>query len=283
MSDDLMRALVQGPDSRPGAGEKGSDALAQLLQGLLGGASMQEGMSQAAGGTSQEQEYGAQSAAPGLGGLLEAIMGGGLGGAESQPAPGGGGGLADILGAIVGGGLGGAESQSASGGGGGLADILGAIMGGGAMGGASGAQTNPIVDSIAAGLADKLGLPPQIARIVVVFVMNKLLKRRAEAGASSQPPAPGQAQPMMPQTGEMDLDSLLDKINKGQTLRMTDLSSTDMADELVQQTGLSSRDASASLAYVFNELGSQYGASAQPAAPSAPEPEGLANLLDTWR
>jgi hypothetical protein len=56
-----------------------------------------------------------------------------------------------------------------------------------------------------------------------------------------------------------------------------------MVSELAQHTGLNSRDASASLAYVLNEMGGKYGSSAQPAAPSAPKPSGLDSLLDTWR
>jgi hypothetical protein len=116
---------------------------------------------------------------------------------------------------------GGGQSQAGAGGLGGLESLLG--------GGQAGASSplSPIVQS----LAQKFGLPPAVAQIVVTFVLGKLM--------SGQQQGKG-----------MDLGALLGGgVDRGQ------MESSGLAQELSQQTGLDIETSSKSLTAVFDMLG----------------------------
>ncbi|HSJ57341.1 MAG TPA: hypothetical protein VLC95_09180 [Anaerolineae bacterium] len=248
--EDLLGALMQGAE-QPDSEDEGADVdpLAQLLQGFLSGQAPQDADAQAApaspdvpdlaslmqgfgstGATGQiprehlsRPEPGATQDAPDLGGLLQTVLGG-AGGAG--PAP--------------------------SGGAGGLGDILGAILGSGSSAMSSNSLLAPIVDK----LAEKLGLPPQVAQAVVAFVLGKLLQSRAQsevatrqASATSRAARPGAAA----------LDDVVTRMNSGKSVPRTAVRRSGMARELARHTGLDRATAEAGVQEVLNALGSQIG------------------------
>jgi hypothetical protein len=157
--------------------------------------------------------------------------------------------LADLLGGLLGGGTspGAADLAEVLGGGspsqeGGMADISGAVLGGGGAGMDSNAFLAPIVD----GISRKLGLPPDVAQMVVAFVIGKLLSGQSGPGAATQPEG-------------LDLGNLLNRMGSGQGLAAADLQSTGMHEELAQQTGLDADTATRSLQEVFQMLAGQLG------------------------
>ena len=118
----------------------------------------------------------------GMNDLLGALLGGSQGGADDQDdnpmndmvgdllgsvlSGGGGqaGGAAGLLGGLLGGG-----SQ------GGLGGLLGGLLGGGSKSGTqAGGELNPLMAPLANMLADKLGLSPQMAQMVMGFVLGKM-------------------------------------------------------------------------------------------------------------
>jgi hypothetical protein len=288
--EELIQAMMGGQAAprRPASQAAAGDPLTDILNSILGG---QAGAAM----PSQPGEPAPQVGGAGdLSGLLEGILGGAAGsgtpGQRSRSAPqiGGAGDLGGLLEAILGGGagMGMPGAQPAAGvPSGGLMDILGAILGGGGGGGLDSALT-PLI----AGLADKLGLPPQIAQMVVAFVLGKLMT--GQRGAAVPAPAPSRrsgsasrrrAQPAQPaQPAGLDLDSLLERMNSSQGVDPAYLQSTGMVQELAQQTGLDQQTATQSLQEVFGMLGSRSQAQAmQP--PAQPRQEGgLDNLLEKW-
>lgn len=242
--EDLFKELIQGSGQQAPEESAAGDPLSGILQGLLGGGSLEGAGMPSAPSSGLEGGGGLD-----LGGLLQAIMGGG----------GLGSGMGEAQGISSGAGLGG----------GGLGGILGAVLGGGG----SSSTADPFASAIAGLLSKKLGLPPQIAQAVVVFVLGKLLKGRTQAGAST--PAGSGAQ-------GLSLDGLLGRMNSGATVRKTDIRATGMAQELAAFTGLDRRTAEASLQEVLNALGGQVGSAASARAPRRPRQSGLDGMLDDW-
>ncbi len=119
--------------------------------------------------------------------------------------------MADLIGGLLGG----------EGAGGGLADILGSVLGGGAS------EQN----AIASGLADKLGVPPEVVQTVVQFVVSRLLSGGQGASAGGQ--------------RGFDLDSLLDEDY---------LKNSGVVDDLAGETGLDQETAVKSLQQVLSML-----------------------------
>ncbi len=213
-------------DSAPTGGPESRD-LGDLLGALMGG-----------GGPAGSQQPGD------LSGLLGALMGGGAPTGGSAPAgsqqPGD---LSGLLGALMGGGA--APSTQS---GGGMGDLLGALMGGSQ---ASSSAQSPLT-SIVVGLAEKLGLPPQIAELVVGFVLNKLLSgSRGAAQVASRSGVEGAFDP--------DMEQILTRVSSGQEVGADLLASTGMTAELAQQTGLDPEKAEASLQEVLSMLGGAAG------------------------
>jgi hypothetical protein len=158
--------------------------------------------------------------------------------------------LTDLLGGLLGGGTsssGAADLAQVLGGGnppqgGGMADISGAMLGGGGAGMNSNALLAPIVDAI----SNKLGLPPDVAQMIVSFVVGKLLSGQPGPGAATQP-------------GGLDLGNLLNQLASGQGIDTSYLQSTGMHEELAQQTGLDTDTATRGLQEVFQALSGQVG------------------------
>ena len=241
MSEDLLKAILGTAQQQPAGSDQAaaSDPLAGMLGALLGGAA-EPGGAPAQGGAD-------------LGGLLQAMLGGA--GAQT-PQAGTAGSPIDLLGALMGGAA--AQAPQTEGTGSPL-DALGASAGGGQLGGL-GALVSPILE----GLCKNLGLPPQIAQIVVNFVLGTLLTGMVGGGASAGLlPAQG-ASRRRAQPQQLDVGALLGKMASGQTISTNYLRSTGMVQELSRQSGLDKRTATLSLQQALGALGGM--ASAQPSS-----------------
>jgi hypothetical protein len=107
------------------------------------------------------------------------------------------------------------------------------------------------------GLADKLGLPPQIVQAVVAFVMGKLLGNRLQPGAAQLGASgPSRAKRRRGAT----LEDVRQKMNRRQRVTKKEIRSSGLAKELSSYTGLDRATAEASLQQVLNQLGGQLGA-----------------------
>lgn len=260
--EDLLRALMQGgrQQSRPGDAGHDNDPLAQLLQGLTGGQTNQEPAGQA-------ESAPAQGSAD-LGGLLQDILGntGSLpSGTDHIPEGHGlqaeagpvqdsadlGGLLQGILGGT--GGLSSGTGQASTGSASGLSDVLGAIMGGGS----SALQSSSFLAPIVTGLAEKLGLPPQIAQAVVAFVLGKLVGSRLQPEMETGPDSvrSGAVLAQAP-----SLEDVVQRMNSGKKVTKAQIRSAGLAKELSAHTGLNRATAEASLQQVVNALGGQLAA-----------------------
>jgi hypothetical protein len=203
--------------------------------------------------------------------LLKALMSGAgsqQGGGQADDDP-----LADMLGGLMGGGtdsggadagdlleafMGGGSSQGA----GGMGDLLGALMGGG---GGANTGTSALLAPMTDALAKKLGLPPEMAQMVVTFVVTQLLSgKRGGASGGGQ--------------GGFDLDDLMVRAASNEGLDVDYIQSTGMADELAEQTGRDSDTAARSLQETLQMMGGVQGSQSQD--PSAGP--GLDDLLENW-
>ncbi len=149
--------------------------------------------------------------------------------------------MSALLGGLLGGGMpqGGAPMQGAPGMGGGdaMSALLGGLLGGGMPGGmpnASAMGNNsflaPIVDAIAA----KIGIPPQIAQLVVSFVLGQLMG--------------GQRDPQLAQM-----------LGGRGTVSQKYLRDSGMVRQLAEQTGLDNKTATKSLQQVMQAFATQMG------------------------
>ena len=131
--------------------------------------------------------------------------------------------------------------------------ISGGMLGGGGAG--MGTGSNDLLASIVNGISEKLGLPPELVRMIVAFVIGKLLSGQLGAGADSgatpgQPLYADSAQP-----GGLELGDLLNQLGSGRGVDADYLRSTGMPEELTQQTGLDADTAARSLQEVLQALG----------------------------
>jgi hypothetical protein len=183
------------------------------------------------------------------------------GGGQAEENP-----LADLLGGMLGGGAtpgaGGSEDllQGLLGGpqgAGGMDDLLGAVLGGGGAQTGSQASLAPMANAI----AEKLGLPPEVAQMVIAFVLSKL----ASGGGEAAKPAtsrPGQRRRgKRPRPENLNLGSLLNQTRTGQNLDQSHVRASGMHEELARQTGLDADTAARSLEEVLKLLGGQPGQS----------------------
>ncbi|RME43476.1 MAG: hypothetical protein D6791_15325, partial [Chloroflexi bacterium] len=130
------------------------------------------------------------------------------------------------------------------------------------------------------GVAEKLGLPPAIAQMMVAFVVGKLMSGLMsgggplEAGAGSRQPAGQQG---------FDLDGLLEQMGSGSGLDPNYLQETGMPEELSRQTGLDPDTATMGLKEVLEMLGGALGGQQPGSQKRGQGPQGgLDHLLDTW-
>ena len=250
--DDLLSSLVSGTEQSPEDEESSGDPLAGFMDNLAkeGLPTGPQGADAPAGGQESRDmgellgalmgggaPAGGQEA-PDMSGLLGALMGGGAP-AGGQEAPD----MSGLLGALMGGGAPPSSQQA-----GGMSGLLGALMGGSQ---ASGSAPSPLT-SIVVGLAEKLGLPPQIAELVVGFVLNKLLS--GSRGAAQVASRSGVEVAVDP-----DMETILTRVNSGQEVDGELLASTGMTAELAQQTGLDPEKAEASLQKVLSMLSGKTG------------------------
>jgi len=157
---------------------------------------------------------------PDLGSLLGMLGGGGQEQGGGQPD------LGSLLGMLGGGGGQGGDP---------LSGLLGGLLGGGQQGGGP-------FDALAEPLAKKLGISPQIASAVVMFLANALLA--GKAGNRSG--------------GAADLNQVLGMVDGGQVDSKA-LRSNQLVQDLSQQTGLDQQTAARSIGAVVDMLGGQQG------------------------
>jgi hypothetical protein len=274
MSGDLLSSLLNAAGSQSGSGQSGGDPLSALLGGLMGGGEAQ----------------GAQG-----GDVLSSLLGGLLGGGGAQSAQG-----AGDLGSLVGGGgaqgaqgggvldglLGGGGAQSAQGagdlgslmegggaqgaqGGDVLGSLLGGLLGGGVPQGGqqmptaqAGISSHPFLAPIVNGLAQKLGLPPAIAEVVVSFALTQLLNslmNRASTGGAQGMQSFASPQRAGEGAGDLQMEDISQRFQSGQAIDAKYLRSAGLSQQLADQTGLDHKTAAASLEQAFQLLGGALG------------------------
>ena len=269
--DELLQGLIAG-DADEDDEAAGLGALSGILGSLGGGAIDQSG------------GMPSQAAAPSGGGmgLLGALLGGG--GAQSQtPAPSAGG--MGLLGALMGGGV--AQSQTPAPSAGGMG-LLGALTGGGGLGGllggllGGGAQTQQAAPSLPAGgaqggianaLAEKLGVSPAVAAMIVSFAMALLLqalqKRAAEREGVSQQ---AEETATVGLAEAPDLSDLLKGLGGRGQLGPEQLKAFGATTQFAEQAGIDVDVASQGVAEAFRMLGDQFGGQQFDAAGTAAGP-----------
>jgi hypothetical protein len=164
-----------------------------------------------------------------LGSLL-----GALGGGSAQ-----GGGQIDLGGLL--GALGGGGSTQGSDP---LMGLLGGLMGGGSSGGGMGGGP---FDALAGSLAEKLGISPQIASMVVMFLANALLGGKAGSRSGA-----------VDTNAAADLNDVVTMLNSGQVDNQA-LHNNQLVQDLSQQTGLDEQTAARSIGALADMLGGQQG------------------------
>jgi hypothetical protein len=237
-----------GGASQESAGsQQGGLDLGSLLQGLMGGGGQQAG---------------------GQGGLdMGSLMQGMLGGGEQQA--GGQGGL--DMGSLMQGMLGGGQQQASSQGGPDVGSLMQGMLGSSNLGvaGSQGSGAGSFLAPILEPLAEKLGLPPQIAQAVIGFVLAKLM--------SGQPSGSGRAGLVGGPGQNADLTSLLSQAGSIGGVAQGDVEATGLHQELAQMTGMDSETASRSLATVINLMGGQSANAEAALAPARRKPAGKAS------
>ena len=162
---------------------------------------------------------------------------------------------------------------------GGIADILGGVLGGGSNRSAS--TGNPIADMAANALAERLGISPQIAGMVVSMAMAMLMGKKMQ-GAESAPAIPGRRQNQVQGGGVfggLDLDDLLEgdyAFDSG------------LAAQLAEKTGQTEEESAYQLQEAVSILTgagqkkAKKKAAAKPVRKTPAKAKGLDSLLDSW-
>jgi len=146
------------------------------------------------------------------------------------------------LGSLLGGLMGGGSGQQ----GGGqpdLGSLLGGLMGGGSAGAASGGP----FDALARPLAEKLGISPQIASMVVMFLANALLSNKAGSRSGA-----------VDSNAAADLSQVVKMLDSGQVNNQA-LQGNQLVQDLSKQTGLDQQTAARSIGALAEMLGGQQG------------------------
>ena len=107
------------------------------------------------------------------------------------------------------------------------------------------------------GLAEKLGLAPQVVQAVVAFLMGNLLGNRRQPGAVELGVS-GKSEAARRKGAT--LEDIRQKMNNRQRVTKKDVRSSGLARELSAYTGLDRATAETSLQQVLNELGDPLGA-----------------------
>lgn len=204
--EDLLAALLRsGMQQQQQAQRNPTDPTAQLLQALLGGGQQPQ-----------------QPMSGNLDSLLEAFGGGQQPARPTQSAPAGG--LESLIGSLMG--MGGPTAQP---------------------GGMNLAQ-NPLLLQmllpLITPLAQKLNISPQVAMMIVTFVLQALMANRGKKTTAAT-------------TQGLNLDGLLRQASSPQGITPAYVQSTGMVRELSKQTGLDDATASRGLLEVLSLLGQQ--------------------------
>jgi hypothetical protein len=221
--DDILKLLVesrqQGQSQRP---SQQSDPMTDLIGGLLGGGGQSSG--------------GGQQADP-LSGMLGSLLGGGQsqssGGNQQSDA------MTDVLGSLLGGG---GQSQAGNSPQSGLGNIMGLLEMVTGAGGQSTLGSNPIAGMIqpfVKPLAEKLKISPELAMIVVSFVLQKLLAHHPTSGRDST---------------QFNIDDLFSQLGTGK-LDPNVIRNSGMVEELSRATGLDKAQSQKSLNTAFAMVG----------------------------
>ena len=206
---------------------------------------------------------------------LSEILGGILGGSAGpsrapMPSQAGGNPLGGILEGILGGGGGSGFTPPSSQGGGGIMDILGSVMGG-----KSARTNNPIANL----LAEKLGISPVIANMIVSYFMAKLLSGKVGHMIPNNAGGGISARPVQTkQSDGLDLDDLFDVMGGDGTAVRTHLSNSTMPQELAQYANIDEQTATQGLAELVKIIGGQR----RHPQPVTPQKADLKGLLDAW-
>ena len=240
--DDILKLLVesrqQGQSQRPAPQ---SDPMTSLIGGLLGGGQQQSGNNQQGNA---------------LAGVLGSLLGGG------QPSSGSGNQQSDAIAGVLGSLLGGGQSQTGGGQQSGLSGMMGLlemVTGSGqqGLGQSSLTANNPMMGMLqpfVAPLAKKLKISPEIAMIVVSFVVQKMLAHHPTSGRDST---------------QFNLDDLLNQVGSTGKVNPGMLQNSGMVDELARATGLDQATAAKSLDAAFTLVGQKALNAASPSQPSA--------------
>jgi hypothetical protein len=188
--------------------------------------------------------------------ILQGILGGGASPAGASPGMG-----VDPLGGLLEGILGGGMAPGGSQGG------MGLLPG---MGGGE-ASMNGLLAPLADALAQKLGLPPEIAMMVVSFLGAKLLSGAGGAAGGAAGAKKGRSARSQATPQALDLDSLLETMG----------SDKGAARELAEQTGLDPATAERTLQEAIGMIGGGR-QTRKPQPSNRPSGGGLDSLLDTW-
>jgi hypothetical protein len=268
--DDILKVLVE---SRQQGGSqsssKGTDPMTELIGGLLGGGTT-GGQGDAMSGILGSLLGGGQSTTSGgsqqqdtMSNVLGSLMGGG---GQSQTSNQQQDAMSGMLGSLLGGGgqpqTSGQQQDAMSG-------VLGSLLGGGGTQQAGGLGTimsllemvtgtgqqtgiaqspltnsnNPImslVQPFITPLANKLKISPQLAMIVVSFVLQKMLAHHPTSGRDST---------------QLNLDQMLNQLNSSGKLNPNLMQNSGMVEELSQVTGMNQAMAAKSLNTAFTMVG----------------------------
>jgi len=157
------------------------------------------------------------------------------------------------------------DSSSPSGGDlssmGGIGSLLESFLGGGQQ---TGIGANPLLAPLTEELAEKLGISPQMASIIMSFAFSLLVSRLQGGGGS------GSSQKS--EGGGFDLDDLLDDDY---------LDSQGITTQLADQTGLDEDEAKQSLKEAVTLLNGHVTSAEQAPQPTSSASE-LESLLDSW-
>jgi hypothetical protein len=230
--DDILKVLVDSRKQQQSTSE-GADPMTDLIGGLLGGGG------QTSGGQSSDA----------MAGILGSLLGGGQtqsGGSTSQSD-----GMTETLGNL----LGGQSSGGQQSGLGGMMSLLEMFTGSGGQSGIgqSALTGNPLaglLQPLVKPLAEKLKISPEIATVVISFVLQKLLAHHPTSGRDST---------------QFNIDDLFGQLGEGK-LDPAILRNSGMVEELSRATGLDKAQAQKSLNTAFAMVGRRaLRASAKPA------------------
>lgn len=222
--DDILKLLVESrqPTERP---SPQSDPMTELIGGLLGGG-------ETAGG----------GQADAIAGMLGNLLGG-SGQASSQAGMGQSNAMAGMLDSLLGGSpsqMGGQQT--------GLSGLMSLLEMFTAAGGQSGLGQPAMASSPLTGLlqplveplAKKLKIPPELAMVVISFVLQKLLAHHPTSGRDST---------------QFDLDDLFNQLSATGKINPNILQNSGMVEELSRLTGLDQATATKSLNTAFTMVG----------------------------